>query len=161
MEIQKYIDDKKQFYDNLLAFVDDEECDDEEYDKLCKLIENQYIQKNQTDFINIVKIIKSVSDYHHRRPDFIKKIERILLFIKDKIKQALSNDEIYILFQSNKQIVLFLFKENIIVPTQNIWDQINFMQEPYLSLFIDFYIPEFDQFLNDEEKSSKAKLMCL
>lgn len=157
MEIQRCIDEKKHFYDVLLNFIVDEEYDKAKFDKLCKLLVEQHIQKNKTEFIHFLKTVLCIADNHHRQPSFFNNIEQILIYIKDELKQTLSNDEIYIFFQSNKQIVLILFKEKIIIPTINIWYQINTLTQPYLSLFSDFYIPELGQFMEKGENNKIEK----
>ena len=94
MEIQKYIHEKKQIYDVLLKFKEEEDSN-EEYEKICKLLKEHNIQENRTEFLCFLKILLRISDYHHRQPGFFERIKRILLYVKDNITQTMSNDDIY------------------------------------------------------------------
>ena len=57
-------------------------------------------------------------DNHHRDPSFIAKAKQII-----RIKQTLSNDEIFHLFEDNKLLVLFLLENDIIEMSDTICEE--------------------------------------
>ena len=65
-------------------------------------------------------LLSKMAQNYHRDTTIDNKIERILKTYKNSIKQSLSNLEIFKIFEKNKQILLFLIKEGIIIFDENI-----------------------------------------
>ena len=93
----------------------------------------------------IIHLIFYISNNHHRTPSFISKIEKILLFFKEDIKQTFTNDEIFKCFYQNMRIILFLFEEKIIEMTPTIFDSI------FYSDMADFFVYEITAFIKGNE----------
>ena len=107
MEIPKYISDKKNLYDTLINFLQNE---DDTNDYFQMLIDSIEYKKNQGDLKSLLYLISYISENHHRSQNLIKKIEEIILKIEQDIKQTFSNFQIYNIFKNNKRILYFLFK---------------------------------------------------
>ena len=62
-----------------------------------------------------LQIVKSIGEHHHRDQQFNKRMNQLLEYYKDQIKQTLSNSEIFHIFENNKKVVLFLLKKKDII----------------------------------------------
>lgn len=69
-------------------------------------MKNYHLEDDKEEMTQFLLIIKSISGNHHRDINFNKKIKDILQYYKEQIKQALSNDEMFYIFENNKLIVL-------------------------------------------------------
>ena len=90
INIQEYINEKKDLYDTILNFL--EESDSNEYDNHCltQLITSQNFEEDQEEFMHLLRLIISISNNHHRNKNFLHNIIIIFDQIKDKIKQTFS-----------------------------------------------------------------------
>ena len=150
MEIQQNIDLKKTIQSNLLEFIDDESSIEENYHNLITLFNVQKIQENPDELQSVLYLILKIANNHHRSPTFFSKIEKILLFFKDSIKENLTNKRIFAIFKSNKRILLFLMKEEILIPDSSIaykMTEVKYQKRGYLH----YFYPEIKSFLNDCE----------
>ena len=111
--MESYIEDKKNLYTSILKFLEgsdesnDDESKNEPLQKLISLIRNQQIESDAQELRQFLEIIKSIGEYHHRDQQFNERMNQLLLYYKDQIKQTLSNIEIFHIFENNKKIVLF------------------------------------------------------
>lgn len=137
MEIQEYINQKKDFHQIILEYVEDEGENDENFRILIKKLNNILDNENDGEILNILHLISKISDNHQQNQYFIIKIERILLHLSKKIKQTLSNFEIFNIFRSNKRILLFLIKNNLLLVDESIANDI--ANQP---TFCHFFYPE-------------------
>ena len=115
MSIQDYLNQKKEYYKHLLDFIDGLNVS---FQNLKNLLEN-YIE-NPSEFQSFLHLLLTISQNHHRNPDFYLRIKQILLLVKDKIKHSFTNAEIFDFFKNDKQILLFLLEEKILVQDENI-----------------------------------------
>ena len=94
---------------NFLYFIEEETLSEEE---LLKFNIFADITKEEKPVIlkEALLIISQISRYHYRTTFFHSKIEQIIAFYKDLIKENLSNKEIFNIFKYSKRILLFLFK---------------------------------------------------
>ena len=149
MEIQQIIDQKKEYYNPLLIFLESN-IDDE------SLIFKDFDEKG---FKEILYLISKIAKNHHQNAGFFSKIEKFLLYFEDKIKQTFSNSEIFNFFKSNKKILLFLFEKKIITIDESI---INYMFEKSDKDYPTFFWPEIESFENhnyiNKVKSQLSKL---
>ena len=138
MELEQYIAEKTDLYQKLLEFIDD--GGEEEYQKLEKALESQKIKENQPEIRIFIGLVSKICNNHHRLDNFFNKIEKILFFMKEVIKQTYSNIEIFNIFKSNKRILYFLFKENFIDFDESISKRITsenfFIHAKYPNYFI-------------------------
>lgn len=100
----------KNIREKFLDFIDAEENDENNFQNLKLIFENTKIRDCQHDLRLFLRLLLKVSKYHHRGPNFLNKIDRILQLFKDDIKKY-GNKEIFNLFKGNKRILLFLINE--------------------------------------------------
>ncbi|KAK8892783.1 hypothetical protein M9Y10_030025 [Tritrichomonas musculus] len=116
MEIKNYLDQKKDFQNNLLAYLDNEDCDVNEIGDLLKYFNVMDINENRDELALLIEIIAQISYHHHRLPNFFVKLENILTNIKDALVKNFTNNEIYQFFCRNDRIICFLLKNQVIIP---------------------------------------------
>ena len=98
-----------------------------------------------------------LSNYHHRGLGFFSKIEKILFFfLKNSIKQTLSNLSIFNIFQSNKVIILFL-NLGIIILDESIFSCLIESKESNVLKICHFFISEIRNFLKDKNIQIKKE----
>ena len=121
MEIEQYINQKKQYYDSFRRFIENNnDTDGANYLNLVQVVEEQKILENREELKLFLKLILIIFNNHHRYSGFFNKIKKILFNIKDNIKQTFSNLEIFNIFYPNKLIILFLCKNHILTIDQSI-----------------------------------------
>lgn len=114
MEHQEYIIHKKELYDKLMQLIEYESIYDDDFAILINFIKNQKIQKNANELKLLIGLLIDISNNHHRKYNLIDRIEQILLYFEDDIKEKLSASEIFNLSKRNKLILLFLHNKNFI-----------------------------------------------
>ena len=147
--MDQYIEDKKTLYSSIYSFIEnsDEESNKECFQNLTNLVKNQKIEEDGKEMLQFLNIIRSLGDNYHRDQYFNQKINQILLHYKDQIKQTLSNFEIFHLFENNKNIILFLLKNDILTITEQIYKEILNKKEPNEIQYWHFFIPEIENFI--------------
>lgn len=115
MEIHNQFNKMKNLQLKMLEFIDSEENIEENFQNLVNIIKEQNILKDCSEFILFLRLIMIIADDHHRSSNFFGKIERILQEYKSYIQHFFTNNEIFNLFKTNKQILLFLIQQNFIV----------------------------------------------
>ena len=108
--ITLFFNQKKELYDLVLEFIENEE----QTNKIMDFLIIQKIVENQKELKLFLRLIKKIAENHQRSPNFNQKIKYIFFFLKDAIKQNFSNIEIFNLFSNNKLILLYLFEMNIL-----------------------------------------------
>lgn len=131
MEIDKYISNKRKFYDNLLEYlVSDSDCQGSLHNDLVNLRKD----KNLEEIKSFINLLLQIAQNHQRTPTMIKKIENILLFFKKEIR-VMSNIE------SHKLILLFILQNNFITIDQQICESLS--SNPYYRRFFSLEIKSF------------------
>ena len=111
-EIEEYIDSKKEFCELLLYYIENED-ESPNYELRKKLlIYNKSL--NVEDNISIFQIILSICNNHQRSRNFQTKIDNIFKYLTNTIKQTMTNSETFEFFKSNKMIIFYLIKNQII-----------------------------------------------
>ena len=125
--MESYIKNKKNLYTAILEFLEgsdkrsEDEFNNESFQKLINIIKNQQIEENEEEMHQFLEIIKRIEDNHHRDQHFNERMNQLLDYYKDQIKQTLSNLEIYHIFKNNKKIVYFLLQKGIITISYEIY----------------------------------------
>ena len=130
-------------------------------------------------FNYLLHLLLKLSKNHFRQPTFFSKIEQILTFFTEDIKQTFTNSELFDFFKLNKRILLFLFTNNIITIDQSIVDFIvskanlkrrlffinrnptkEFLEERKRKIndlkYADYYhyfYPEIESFINEDKRT--------
>lgn len=113
MEIQEYISLKEKLHDYFINFIDDESSNDEKFNDLIKFIKLQKYHENPEEFRSLLHLISEINKNYHRSSTQIDRIEQILSYFEDYIKQNFSNDDLLNIYEKNPQILHFLINKNI------------------------------------------------
>ena len=149
MNISEYLENKKQLYEKIIEFIDEEDIAENCFDNIIKILNDFNLGKDQTELGSFLSLISSISNNHYRSQLFFKKIEFILLHFKDQIKQHFSNFRIFNIFKNNKKLLYFFFKEKLITPDKSIYNIIS--QKQYIQKnYLNYFWTEFQPFFNDE-----------
>ena len=125
MEIQNFLAKMKKIESDLLDFIEHDDSNVEDQKGLEQIFGDfKDIFSERHEFKNSLTLLVKIVNNHFRQPNFFKKINSLLTKLKDQIKQSYSNSEIFELFKSNKKILLFLIKEQIITVDSSISGQI-------------------------------------
>ena len=146
MDIEMYLDELKSLHTNLLYFIDFNENEEENFQKLIKNIEEQNIKADQHELNNFLHLLNEISFNHYRSIDFFAKIEKIMLAIKTEIKKYLQNMQIFKIFKNNIRMLLFLIEEKILNIDQNVFDEII----KFKTTTIVYFAPEILPFLKEK-----------
>lgn len=114
MEIDKYIESKKELLGLILLFIDDDKGDNCHFSKLINFINENKISENEGDLSILIYILCDISTNHHRKQGFFDKIDKIINHYIDHIKKIFSESEIFSLFGKNRRFIYFLLEKNII-----------------------------------------------
>ena len=133
MEINEYIARKKELYQYILEYIDDENDQENNLERITRYLNKEKIYfTNLPEMRSILRLISKISKHHHRNPHFFEKIQRILTYLFTNIQQKLANFDIFNLFKSNIQIILFLIRSSVIEIDQEI---IGFLYSKFESNF--------------------------
>lgn len=152
-DFYKYFNEECDLHDSLLGYFEN----DIDYNFFSENL-TQYFEKiknplKRDDLMIILRILVAVSNNHYRCSNFFQKIEKILLYFKCEIKKIFLNDEIFDFFKSNKRLLLFFIKENILTLNEKI---VKDFDDSNLS----YFAPEINIWLqtNSKVKINKEKL---
>ena len=159
--VESYVDCKKKLYSTIIEFLDEsEEIFQQSFSQFCENMRNYHIEEDREEMTQFLQILKSISNHHHRDENFNQKIKEILQHFKKSIKQTLSNDEIFQIFENNKLIIYFFFQNGIINISESIYHNMNKF-EPNGNRYCHFFYPELEQFIGEEEmKSTKKEILA-
>lgn len=124
IEALEHIEEMRCIQHVILSFLDDEVDTEEIFQNIISFIDEKNYNCNQYKLKALLHLIAKIIDNHHRTMDFFSKIERILLHLKDDIKKNFPNWEVFVIFRSNKRILLFLIEEKILEFDEYIVDEI-------------------------------------
>ena len=83
--ITEYFEIIKSIYAYIIKFIDTEGNIEENYENIITIFENQKNCSNIHEIKLILNLISSISVNHHRTLNFFNKIEKLILYFKDKI----------------------------------------------------------------------------
>ena len=147
--INQPLEKMKNIQQMLLNFFDDDSNNEMNVQNLINYFDEQKIPENEILFNNVLTLISRISYNHHRDQYFIIKIEQILKTYSDQIKQYFTNFYIFNIFKRNKRILLFLFKETILIPDEEIFAKIK--KGKYARMhYLQYFYPEFKSFCDTQ-----------
>ena len=138
MNFEQYIHYSELIESSLILFLQNQNDTEEHYQNLIQIFEDHKIAENPDYLKEVLLMIISFSNDFHRFLNFFDKIEKIILFFRQRILEFWSNIEIFHIFKSNKRILLFLFNKNILILDQqilNIFCDAKFIEQKYLPYF--------------------------
>ena len=165
MKLREYIKQKKEFYQNIIEIIDndDEDKNDGEIEKecniLCNKIKSNYMLGQNRDIQEeemkiFLHLILNIANNHRRSLNLDTKINLFLNNFKADIKQILTNSEIFKFFKKNKRILLYLIQNEILIIDNEI---IKLIREKKSYCY--FFYPEIKMLLtNSEREKIEGKL---
>lgn len=129
------------------SILDYIENDDAEigFESLEKVLQNNQIKENVVELKATLHLVVKISNNHHRSPTFFTKIEKIIKFLQSSILENFPNFEIFSIFQRNKRLLLFLFKEKILIPDISIASAI-LNEKKIEKNYPTYFFPEFEAY---------------
>lgn len=90
----EYLEKMRTIQNSILEFLDNE-GEEQNNDDIAKILSFQQDKVNIEELKSLMYLISRISKNHHRKPLLFDKIRKILIFLKEVIKQSFSNTEIY------------------------------------------------------------------
>ena len=154
LRVRKYVEEKKELYNLLLEFLEESDSINLNFNNLTNFINSKHFLENHEEILHILRLIVNIANNHHHTEEFFKKIEQFIDYQKDKIKQILSNTEIFDSIKSNKKILLYFLQHAILTLDKDICNEIIFKSDDNGSRYCYFFIKEirksFGAFVEEE-----------
>ena len=99
MELEQYINQEREIYDSILKFIESEE-------------NKGQILYLRSEIIEVLQILSNISCNHHIIGNFYSKVERILDYFLDQLKQNFSNTELLQIFHQDKRIIYYFMTKD-------------------------------------------------
>lgn len=147
----QYIDLKKNIVNSILKYLDSQENCEDNYHSVIDLVTKSKITEDSEEFILFLQTLSKISCNHHYTFQFYDKIIKILQYFKNDIIQKLLNATIFDTFYS-KRILLYLIEDGILKLDEEIYQKMVKMNANRPQ-FIDYFYPEIESFLTEEEKA--------
>lgn len=141
--MKSYLKEIKTIYETIINYLENEETN-----TLNSFAEQKMI-KSKDELKMILKILSKIANNHRRSNNLIQKIEKIIETNQKDILSYFAKHEIFDIFEKNKNLLLFLFKENIIIPDNHIFSIISNFKNSKRNYPLFFY-PEFKSFINND-----------
>ena len=143
MNFNDYLEKMKSTQQNILEYINDEEDPESKLQNIKDILTKNKIKDKKDELISFLCLLAKISNNHHRTPNFISKIERILEYLKDDLQKLFSNSELLHIFRSSKRILLFLIETKILIIDKSI--------AKYLAAkYILYFRPEIQPFINKQ-----------
>lgn len=144
---------KRDFYGHYLAFIESEADVNDCCSELIKYLDSKKVSEDPSVLKEFLQMIIKITNNHYRNRGFFQKVNTIILHFQEKIKQYFTNPEIFQIFESNKRILLLLFKAQIL--TVDDWI-VTFLldnrRKPNYRTYCHFFMPEIEPFLDDQKR---------
>lgn len=142
-----YLNEKKTIQDKLMKFIDNQCNEEENYNNLICLFQDQHILTSKSEIKIFLYMLNQVSNHHHRSLHFFDKN------FKHEVQKKFTNYEIFSIFKQNKRFLLFLFEEKVLK-----FDEDIFSEMIKIRTYVSYFSPEINQYINengiDKEKYS-------
>ena len=122
MDVEKYVDEMKEFYKFILDIFDNDYQTD--IIQINYYLDNKKLEQNHEKLKHFLYLLSKVSENHHKKRDFYDIVYHIILYYQNPIRQIFTNTEIFHLFKFNKPIIHFLIKNKILVLDKNLINEI-------------------------------------
>ncbi|KAK8841762.1 hypothetical protein M9Y10_026711 [Tritrichomonas musculus] len=148
-----YFRKMKNIEENLVTFLDSQDNIDGSFNIFNDYLNNQKLSENKYEMKSFLFLIVSLSNYYHRSNNFFSKIELIIQSFREQIQNFFTIFEIFHIFQSNKRLLLFLFKSRILTPTEEIYSDIACNKKFLKRKYLEYFYPEFETYFDDNTKT--------
>lgn len=139
MSYKDYLEEKRSIQNAIIELIENSNDSEINFQNFIRISNSRKVQENRHKLKDVLYLILKISKNHHRSSNFFQKIEKIIKFYKDSLKNHFTAQEINFMFYKNKRLLLFLYKESIITPT--ISDILLFYQKCSLS-HIEYLFPQ-------------------
>lgn len=147
MSIKEVIKKMKSIQNSLLEFLEDETNNEENYENVKKFLTEQKMTKGKQELKSVLRLITHIGSNHRRTHNFMKKVEQIYSGLKNSITKHFSNSEIFNIFGSNKRILLYAVKDQLVKIDEHIFTQITTKDEYIKAKYPQYFAPEIKKFL--------------
>lgn len=146
--IKEYLIKMREIQKYLLEYFENEETQENDFEKLIQFLDEQINRENQHELKSFLHLISKIAT-HHRPRCYFNKIEQILKNFANEIQKYYSNCELFNIFRSNKRLLLFLFEEKMLLPSQALKSIIT--NDQYKARFYpQYFYTEFKQLYTDD-----------
>lgn len=152
MSIQQYIDKMKKIQEEVLAFINNDDDIEQNFQKLIEHLEYQNIKKDKHEFKSFLYLISNISSNHHRSAEFNTKIDQILQYFSQTISENFTNNEIFHIFESSKRSLLFLIENSVLTIEKSIYNKFLQIDSNSISNYIQYFYPEVKQFIEEDKQ---------
>ena len=168
MNPQKYLQEMKDFQDSLHNYLESDVSEEKRLEDIKNLIADQKICDDQHKFKSLLHLLLQISNNHNRKHKLMMKIEEIIRYIKTDINKFFTNSQIFTIFKSNKELLLFLLEEKILIFDEFIARRITtdkYIQQKYPQYFSpeiqpftkENWFPKIDTAMTDSPESFNEK----
>ena len=112
-EVNNYIAEYRAIQLSILNYLDEENNNDKTFQNVQKALDD-IKQGNNYDIKRIFNLLQIIICNHHRNEYFFTKINKIINYIKEDIKQAYSSEDLFDLFFKNNRILALLIENELI-----------------------------------------------
>ena len=143
------IEKMKSIQSALLEFLEDELDVEDKFENLVNLLTTQNLINDQHELTELLYLINSIGNNHHRVPNFNCKLEQLLRHFKRDLQKYFSNSKIFEIFKDNKRILLFLIEDKVMTIDESIFSIIT-SDEYFRKDYCEYFQPEIKPFLTEE-----------
>ena len=147
-----FIEEMKSIHADVLEFLDSASNTDDDFSNLQETFYKIKIPKDIHKLKVFLHLILTLSNNHHREPDFFSKIKRILNFFKGDITKSYTNSEIFNIFKSNKVLLLYVIKEKMLKIDNYVIAEITSQKFRKLN-YPEFFEPEIESFRSQKQET--------
>lgn len=147
--IEDHLEKLKSIQIILLDYLNKDDLDESILQNIINHLENQNILSEKYEFKEFLHLIAKLAKNYNRKHNMILKIEQLLTKLFDNITNNFTNFEIFLIFKSNKIILLFLIEKQIVIPDKIISQFITSYK--YKERFYpQYFYPEFKSFYSND-----------
>lgn len=150
----KYFEKMKDIEENLLLYLEKPGNLEGNFSIFNDYLQSHKLYENKQEVKSFLYLIVAISNNYIRSQHFFAKIELILKNLQEQIQNYFTSFEIFIIFQTNKRLILSLFKLGLFTPTDEIFDIIINNKKYIDKKYLEYFWPEFEQFIDDDMKKS-------
>ena len=149
MSSEAFVEKMKSIQNSFLEFLEDGSEAEDKYENFINLVSTQQICNEGHEFKELLQLISSIVNDHHRVGNFISKVEQVLRQFKKSIQKYLSNSKLFKIFKDNKRILLFLIEEKMMSIDESIFSIVT--KDIYIKKkYCEYFQPEIKLFLTKE-----------
>ena len=135
----------------LICYIDNPVDYDLDFANLVNFIKNEKVNENLEEQKEFFHILLKIANNHSRQHNFRSKIENLLLYYSEEIKQHFSATEIFDIFKNNQLLIHLLIANKIITVDKSIANLIIEKSEiKRSSSYLIFFYPEIEHFIEKE-----------